>query len=132
MIVVADTSPIQNLQRIGRLNLLHELYCEIVIPQAVFVELSVPGEVDFINIDWLKVCRATSRQLVDELTGQVDAGEAEAVALASELYADLLLIDEKRGRALAIARGSSITGLAGVLVDAKHGGAIGLREASGG
>jgi len=79
---------------------------------------------DFRDLDWLKVRRAINRQLLDELTGQRDAGEAEAIALATELNADLLLIDEKRGRAFAISKGIRVTGLASVLIEAKQSGLL--------
>ena len=120
MIVVADTSPILNLERVGRLSLLQALYGQVVIPEAVFVELSVPGTLDFSEVDWLRVVHASNQDLVGDLMKDVDPGEAEAIAIATELGADLLLIDERRARALASARGLTITGLAGVLISAKH------------
>lgn len=50
---------------------------------------------------------------------QLDPGESEAIALALEIKADLLLIDERRGRTEANRLGIRITGLLGVLVEAK-------------
>jgi len=58
------------------------------------------------------------------LTLMVDEGEAEAIELAKELHADLLLIDERKGRRLAVAEGVSVIGLLGVVVLAKRRGLI--------
>jgi len=120
VIVVADTSPILNLERIGSLDLLPALYGQVVIPESVQRELSPSQAVEFASLAWLKIMRASNRTLVEDLRLQVDAGEAEAIALAGELQADLLLIDERGGRTLASARGIPITGLAGVLLEAKR------------
>ncbi|MBI3491044.1 MAG: DUF3368 domain-containing protein [Acidobacteria bacterium] len=129
MIVVSDTSPVLNLERIGRLELLPALYRQVLIPTAVYVELrgspSAPArQIDVDVFPWLIVATATDRQLVEDLRAKLDVGEAEAIALALERRADLLLVDEKRARRTATASGLSVTGLLGVIVQAKHAGVI--------
>jgi len=62
---------------------------------------------------------------------QLDPGEGEAIVVAAELDAELLLVDEKRGRRIAIDRGLEVTGLLGVLAEAKARGLISLSACTG-
>ena len=91
MIVVSDTSPILNLARIGRLDLLQSLYGQALIPAAVYAELT-------------------------------DARRDLPPAI--DLQADLLLVDQRRGRRVAAAFGLSVRGLIGVVARAKQAGLI--------
>lgn len=128
MIVVSDTSPITNLAAIGQLDLLRQLYTTIIIPVAVYNEMVavdklIPGAIEVQTLSWIQTQTVASTQnVIDVQTSQddIDLGEAEAIVLALELKADLLLMDERRGRALATSYGLSITGLLGVLLQAKH------------
>ena len=129
MIVVADTSPVLSLARISRLEFLRVLYQEVLIPSAVYQELRAsssqpPGQIDFDALKWLIVATPMDRRRVDALREDLDLGEAEAIVLAMERRADLLLIDERRGRRMAQASGLAITGLLGVVAQAKRAGLI--------
>jgi predicted nucleic acid-binding protein len=132
VIVVSDTSPITNLAVIGQLDLLRQLYNHIVIPEAVYSEMvaagkPVPGAVEVQTLSWIQVQSVKDSQRVYTFqTNQnnIDLGEAEAITLALELNADLLLMDERRGRALAQNCGLNVTGLLGVLLQAKGKGLI--------
>ncbi len=129
MIVVSDTSPILNLVRIGRLELLASLYKQVLIPPAVFGELAVSRDpalrvINIASVSWLILETPKDQGRVQELRDCLDAGEAEAIVLAVERQADLLLVDERRGRRIAVALGLRITGLLGVLADAKRAGLI--------
>ena len=133
MIVVSDTSPVLNLARIGRLDLLPSLYRQVLIPSAVYEELirsksDLPPAVEIASQPWLMVATATDQERVQELRGYLDPGEAEAIVLAIELRADLLLVDERRGRRVASAAGLAITGLLGVIATAKRAGLIDLAK----
>ena len=134
MIVVSDTSPVLNLARIGRLELLPLLYHEVLIPSAVYRELTatykrdLPAMIDLASAPWLIVAAAEDQNRVQELRGDLDPGEAEAIVLAIERRADLLLVDERRGRRTATAAGLTVTGLLGVVARAKRVGLIDLAK----
>ena len=128
MIVVSDTSPITNLAAISQLNLLQQLYSHLIIPKAVYNEMVkvdqlVPGAVEVQTLRPIQTqAVADYQQIVAIQSSQenIDVGEAEAIVLALELKADLLLMDERRGRAVATSYGLNVTGLLGVLLQAKR------------
>lgn len=127
MIVISDTSAITNLAAVQHLQLLPQLYTQVIIPEAVYRELTdinppVPGTLEVQDAPWLEVRQVINSQVIEQLQGEarLDLGESEAIALAIELNADLLLIDERRGRAEANRLGLRITGLLGILVEAKR------------
>ena len=96
IVVVSDTSPVLNLSRIGRLDLLHSLYQQVLIPEAVYAELA-------------------------DSTGETTSDVKNAT---KERQADLLLVDERQGRRIAMLLGLKVTGLLGVLTEAKRAGFI--------
>ncbi|NJL40519.1 MAG: DUF3368 domain-containing protein [Leptolyngbyaceae cyanobacterium SM1_4_3] len=125
MIVVSNTSPIFYLSTIGHLDLLRQLYDEIVIPTTVFNEITNVGNTDASarivpTLSWIKTQSATDQELVNTLRAELDPGEAEAIALAVELNADRLLMDERLGRAAAMRAGLQVTGVLGILIAAKR------------
>ena len=121
MIVVSDTSPITALLTIQRIDLLHQLYGDVKIPPAVAQELlayhnTLP--------DFIQTVAVGDSPLLEQLKIQLDPGEAEAIVLAKELHADLLLIDEALGREAARHEHLPIIGLMGVLLIAKKKGLV--------
>jgi predicted nucleic acid-binding protein len=131
VIIVSDTSALTNLAAIDHLQLLHQLYGQVLIPEAVYRELTaivppVSGAVEVDMNSWLQVKTVSDRGVVERLHNEsrLDPGESEAIALALELDADLLLIDERRGRAEANRLGVRITGLLGILIEAKQKGLV--------
>src|SRR4051794_13745728 len=101
MLVVADASPLVGLLKIGHVEVLGALYGAVVIPPQVAAELGSakrPVEVRAFMASpppWLSVCAPLRLEVIEDL----DLGELEAISLAKELGADLLLIDEAKGRA---------------------------------
>lgn len=134
MNVVSNTSPISNLAQIGQVNLLQHLqhlYETILIPTGVYEELldERAGETVITAVQsaiWLKIQSVQNQELVNTLRNVVNLGEAEAIALAVEVNATRLLIDERLGRQVAVKRGLRVTGLFGVLLSAKQQGLIAL------
>ncbi|MBC6474044.1 MAG: DUF3368 domain-containing protein [Hormoscilla sp. GM102CHS1] len=129
MIVISDTSPINNLAAINRLDLLQQLYGTVFIPDAVYRELTEPsfpvaGSTEVQTLDWIETRAVTNRTLVNSLSDELDIGEAEAIALAVEIQAEQLLIDERRGRLVAARLNLRYTGILGILVEAKSQGLI--------
>ena len=106
MLIVSDTSPILNLVAIERLELLKDLYGAIVIPPAVSAELQDNGI--FFATDWIQLIEPGNRAAVEALRAELDPGESEAIVLAQQLNASLLLIDERLGRRAATQLGLDV------------------------
>jgi uncharacterized protein len=129
MNIVSNASPLIALIRIGQLDLLRQLYSEIIIPDAVWHEVVVegadqPGAEAVSSASWIVRRTVTNRALVHGLQQELDVGEAEAIALAVEMDDALLLMDERLGRDTARHFGIRYTGVVGVLMEAKHQGFV--------
>jgi predicted nucleic acid-binding protein len=118
VIVVSDASPIIALSRIGHLELLHALFGEVIVPERVRQEVLVgPGGPELLAAaPWIEVRSVARAELVKRLEQSLDPGEAAAIALAVEIGAGLILIDERLGRAAAVREGLQVTGVVGVLI----------------
>jgi predicted nucleic acid-binding protein len=122
MIVVADTSPICYLLLIDQIEILPTLYGIIIIPQAVADELSASNSPSVVKKwitlppDWLQIQAITIPQ--DFELEKLDRGEREAIFLAEQQNADLVILDDKAARRLASKRGLRLIGLLGILKDA--------------
>jgi hypothetical protein len=131
MLVVADSSPFIVLANIGHLEALPKLFGEVIIPPAVASELadiSRPIAVRDFSANpptWLKVRRPASVQLIAGL----HPGESEALSLAIELHADLIVIDDRRAYREAIARNLNAVGTIRVLERAAAAGLLDLAAA---
>lgn len=130
MLVVSNTSPISNLAIIGRLDFLLRRYGTVHIPPEVADELAAlthPAGSQRIQTalasHWLKV-KSLKHPVTSLIPFRLDPGETNAIALARELGADVLLIDEKRGREAARQLGLTVAGALGELVYAKFTGWI--------
>lgn len=122
--VVSNAGPLISLARIGQLDLLPKLYGEIIVPSAVYAEVTVtsyPGAEHLRSAEWLSVDEIEDTSAVQRLLFWLDLGESEAIVLAQRLEATVLM-DERRGRAIAQAMELQVTGTVGVLLAAKtHG-----------
>lgn len=125
MTVVSNSGPLIALARIEKTRLLSRLYGDIIIPSAVQKELVKPdtkraGTETFANAEWLHVESVSEQMAVGLLRENLDVGESEAIVLALEHEADLLLMDEAPGRRVADARGLTLSGTLGTLLLAKE------------
>ena len=129
MIVVADSGSLIAFAMLGQLDVLHQLYGQVPIPQEVWVEVVIQGDGEAGSNEvraagWIEVVGNSPSVLFTALREQLDPGEAAALALASERCADLVLVDDRRGRAMAPRLGLRVRGTLGVLVEAKRSGLV--------
>jgi predicted nucleic acid-binding protein len=129
MIVVSNTSPLTSLAAIGQFDLLHHLYARLHIAPSVWDELNArgehwPGRDEVAAADWIERHAVQNQALVTALQRDLDRGEAESIALALELGADLILLDEKEGRHAAKRLGLRVVGVVGILLEAKAKGTV--------
>ena len=124
---MADTGPLIALARIGRLDLLRRLYGRVAVPLAVEREMAIgsdrPGArvlEGALEAGWISVRAVGETGATQDIFMLLGQGEAEAIALAEQRQARLLLIDDARGRRIARSRGVRVTGVAGVLLAAKN------------
>ena len=121
-VIVFNTTPINYLVLIDHIAILHHLYTRIIIPQAVFGELQEAGTPAKVREwvaslpEWLEVRTVASP--FDASLAFLDAGEREAIRLATELEADALIVDEPEGREAARQHGIRVIGTLRVLYDA--------------
>ena len=119
--IVSNATPLIAFARIGELTLLERIVEQLILPQAVWQEVTGvsdrPGAETIREASWIDV-QSVSEVPADLLT-LLDRGEAEVIILAEELGADEVLLDERAARAVAITRGLSVLGTAGLLVRAK-------------
>ena len=129
MRAVSNSSPIMNLAAIGRLGLIKLKFGNVVIPDAVWCEVVIDGKgkrgaEDVENSDWITIQSVRDKALVKALEKDLDIGESEAITLAVENNADVLLLDDKSARLIAANLGLNIIGIIGILIWAKKEGVI--------
>ena len=125
MLVVSNTSPLTNLAAIDRFGLLESLFGEVHIAEGVWRELNAgnrphPGSKEVASSSWVHRHSVENRPLVATLRRDLDPGEAETLALALALNADLVLLDEKEARRAAVRVGLRRLGVLGILLEAKR------------
>jgi predicted nucleic acid-binding protein len=129
MIVVSDSTILIGLVKIGKLDILKEIFFKVYIPEEVFKEVvergkGKPGSKVIKEAAWIEVKPVKDKIQAKFLLGSLEKGEAEVLVLARELEADLILLDEEKARKSAVIAGFEIMGLLGLFVLAKNLGLI--------
>ncbi len=122
MIVVSDASPLVALLNAGRISLLQDLHGRVLIPTAVRNEVLRRGPIQGFPPDWIVVADPAGPPPPE--AASLDPGETAALTLALELAADLVVVDERRGRRVAAELGLPYVGLLGLVAQAKAAGVI--------
>lgn len=133
MIAVADTSPLCYLILIGEIDALPELYSQVLVPSAVIAEL-LDKDAPALVSSWaakLPSWISARENPVGSIAGleKLQAGEQAAILLAESSAADMVLLDEKSARRIAVDRGLRITGTLGILGEAASRGVVDLGAA---
>jgi predicted nucleic acid-binding protein len=123
-LVISNTTPIISLALVGRLDLLEKLYGNVLVPPAVVAEVLAGGQfgigvLEFQQATWFSQTPLADPRRADLLV-DLDRGEAEVIALAQEINADLVILDERLGRRHAQRLGLEITGTLGVMLKGKQ------------
>jgi predicted nucleic acid-binding protein len=118
MAIVVDTSCLITLSKIGKVELLNEVFPELVVPGAVEEEFGYELP------KFLRVVAVKDKDFLEFGTSSLGPGESEVLTLAVELNADGVIIDEKKGRREAKKLGLKVLGTLGLLLLAKKGGLI--------
>lgn len=129
MIIVSNTTPLSELAKVGKLELLRELFGTIFISQEVYDEViqgKHPATSSVPSAKWIEVVTLGSpiKALELQTAFKLDLGEAATIVLAEELKADRVLLDERLGRRVAQGRNLPVTGTIGLLLVAKNKGII--------
>ena len=127
--MVSNSSPIIHLAKIGRLELLENLYGQILVPAKVYSECtdttSYQEEIHSISsASWLNTVQIEDIRLFNLLYSEIDAGEAEALVLSLESNADLVLLDDMEARIKARRLDLRIAGTLGILLKSKKSGLV--------
>lgn len=130
MIVVADTSPLNYLVLIDAIKILPDLFGQVIVPEAVWTELAADGSPEQVKVwtrtrpGWIEI----ESPMVLDTTIKLGDGEVEAISLAKEVGADLVLVDDRKARLAAMERGLVIAGTINVLESAAKRGMIDLEQ----
>ena len=117
-IIISDTSCLIALDRIARLDILNQVFGTIYTTHIVAHEFEDPLP------NWILIKSVTDNDKFEQLKLSLDPGEASAIALALEIDDSVLIIDEKKGRKIALDLNLEIIGTLKVLLIAKNKGVI--------
>jgi predicted nucleic acid-binding protein len=134
MKVVVNATPLIALSLVNRLDLLHRLFEQVIVPPAVYDEITAKdagqaGVPALRSAAWIKVVSLESSPTIEPLLLGLDIGELQVLLLARDVEPDWVLMDERLGRRVAKVMGFPVKGTVGVLLAAFHAGFLTRVEA---
>lgn len=117
--IISNTSGLIALDNIGRLQILRDVYGQVLVPQEVAREYGAE-----LPAEWINIVSVQNREYVRILSLFIDPGEASTIALAIERPGSLMILDDGKARSLADKLNLNFTGLLGVLLKAKQNGTV--------
>lgn len=126
-VVIADSTPLIVLANVSQLDILRRLYGGVIIPRAVYLEVTSKSDAASRAVrscDWIQIRDVGDPGRKSEFRSRLHDGEVEAMLLAQDLSADLILIDDATARTAAESMGLTVTGTMGVLIRAKRDGVV--------
>ena len=128
-LIVADTGPLVVLAKLDHLHLLAQRYQNIKIPEAVFQEATALAhrrdsqQITGFVAKHVEVVTHLEQDAGENLDFGLDDGETQAILLAQQCQCPVLM-DEKRGRAVANREQVEVLGTVGLLLAAKQEGLL--------
>lgn len=134
MRVIVNATPLVAFALLERLDLLHRMFDEVIVPATVYAETVTqaanrPGATTIARADWLQVVSAKVVPTIEPMLLGLDAGEIEVLLLAHDMHPDWVLIDERQARRVARVMGLPVKGTLGVLLAAALAGWLSKEEA---
>lgn len=126
MKIVSNSSILIGLSAIGKLNILHKRFPQgLIVPEGVWEEVvktghGLPGAEEVARAEWITIQQVQNKFFTLSLQASLDRGESEVIALSQEIGADILLLDEKSARSVAVRLQYTVLGTVGVLIWAKR------------
>lgn len=122
MKTISNTTPIISLSSIGKIEILKDIFQEIMSPQAVYEEIKAKKSYGYNEVDlsFIKVQTIRNIDHQTHLLNQLDIGEAQAIVLSKEINADNTIIDENSGYTIAKESGLNVIRTLSILLKAKE------------
>ncbi|TEU10645.1 MAG: DUF3368 domain-containing protein [Anaerolineales bacterium] len=134
MRAIVNATPLIALALLERLDLLRQMFDEVLVPTAVYDEVVIqgagrPGAAEIAQADWLQIAAPEAVPTIEPILMGLDEGEMQVLLLARERQPDWVLIDERQGRRVARAMGLPVKGTLGILLAAVLAGLLSKEEA---
>ncbi len=126
MKIVSNTTPLISLSAVGKIEILRDLFCEIIIPEAVYAEIKAKKSYGYkeIELSFIRVSSIINTQHELLFSNQLDSGEAQTIILSQDIQADMTIIDENFGYAIAKDHGLNVVRTLSIILKAKEIGLI--------